>query len=159
MFLKNLISKSWTLFNNIFIFLQPLGDLFIRCWVAYAFIASGLTKIKSWSSTLILFQYEYMAPFLPPPAAATLSVCIELGVSSLLILGLGGRIPAFVLFCFNIMAVLSYHYLLTPQGYVGLKDHICWGLLLLVILLHGPGKLSLDTLISYWYKKKINKAL
>ena len=33
-------------------------------------------------------------------------------------------------------------------GDVGLRDHQMWGLLLLVTLLHGPGKLSLDHLIG-----------
>lgn len=151
---KNFFSKSWQAFNNFFIALQPLGDLFIRCWVAKAFIDSGLTKIASWSSTLTLFQYEYMVPFLTPEIAAVLSVCVELGVSTLLILGLGGRIPALILFIFNIIAVISYPILLTQAGAVGLKDHICWGIILLVILLHGTRKLSLDNLILRWHKNR-----
>lgn len=154
MVLKNLIIKSWTLFNKFFETVQPLGDLFVRCWVGKAFIASGLTKISSWSSTLLLFQYEYQTPFLSPEVAAVTSVCIELGVSTLLILGLGGRIPTLILFLFNIMAVISYPVLLTAKGYIGFKDHICWGILLLVVLLHGTGKLSLDQLIWWCYKRK-----
>ncbi len=153
MSLKNLIIKAWNLFNKFFELLTPLGDLFIRCWVAKAFIDSGLTKIASWSSTLLLFQYEYQVPLLSPGIAAAISVCIELGISSLLILGLGGRVPAFILFLFNIMAVISYPVLLTPKGYVGLKDHICWGIILLVILLHGTGKLSLDQFIKWIWRR------
>lgn len=42
-----------------------------------------------------------------------------------------------VLSTFNIMAVISYPGL----SEVGLKDHIYWGILLLVPLLHGPGRL------------------
>lgn len=152
--LRNFIIKSWQAFNNFFIALQPLGDLFIRCWVAKPFIASGLTKIASWDSTLTLFQFEYMVPFLTPQIAAILSVCVELGVSVLLILGLGGRIPALILFIFNIIAVISYPVLLMKAGAVGLKDHICWGIILLVILLHGTGKLSLDQVILWWQKRR-----
>jgi putative oxidoreductase len=74
-----------------------------------------------------LFHYEYMVLFLSPAIAASISVIIEIGVSALLILGLGGRITALILFLFNIMAVVSYPILRTPAGYVGLKDHICWG--------------------------------
>lgn len=155
--LKNFIIKSWDSINKFFETLQPLGNLFIRCWVAKAFIASGLTKIQSWSSTLTLFQYEYMVPFLAPKVAALLSVGVEIGVSFLLILGLFGRIPALILFVFNIMAIISYPFLLTTAGQVGLKDHICWGILLLVILLYGTGKLSLDELIKWWYKKRADK--
>jgi len=153
--IKNFILNVGHYFNVFFEKLQPLGDLFIRCWVAKAFIASGLTKILSWSSTLILFKYEYMVPFLTPAVAASISVAVELGISSLLILGLGGRLPALILFIFNIMAVVSYPVLLTKAGVVGLKDHICWGIILLVILLHGTGKISLDYLILSYRKKNI----
>ena len=62
----------------------------------------------------------------------------------LLVLGLGTRFAAFVLFVFNIVAVVSY----PDLGAVGLKDHQTWGLLLLVTLLHGPGALSLDRLLG-----------
>lgn len=33
-------------------YLSPIGDLILRCWVAYAFWVSGLTKIQNWDSTL-----------------------------------------------------------------------------------------------------------
>ena len=62
----------------------------------------------------------------------------------LLLLGLGARFAALVLFVFNIVAVISY----PDLGEVGLRDHQTWGLLLLVTLLHGPGKLSLDHLVG-----------
>jgi len=62
----------------------------------------------------------------------------------LLVLGLGTRASALVLFVFNAIAVVSYPEL----GEVGLRDHQTWGLLLLVTLLHGPGALSLDHLIA-----------
>jgi putative oxidoreductase len=48
-----------------------------------------------------------------------------------------------VLFVFNIVAVISY----PDLGEIGLKDHYYWGLLLLVPLLHGPGKISIDHFI------------
>ena len=54
--------------------------------------------------------------------------------------GDGGRLSAAALFVFNIIAVVSY----PDLGEVGLKDHQYWGLLLLVALLHGPGKISVD---------------
>lgn len=64
----------------------------------------------------------------------------------LLVLGLGTRLAALALFLFNIVAVISYPGL----GEVGLQHHQYWGLLLLVTLCHGPGKLSLDHLIRRW---------
>ena len=124
--------------------LSPAVDLVVRLYVASVFFKSGVTKIATWSSTISLFQNEYAVPLLPPEAAAYLGTGIELLFPVLLVLGLGTRFSALVLFAFNIVAVVSYPEL----GEVGLRDHQTWGLLLLVTLLHGPGKLSLDHLID-----------
>ena len=124
--------------------LSPAIDLVIRVWVAGVFFKSGLTKIASWDSTVALFENEYAVPLLSPDLAAALGTGIELVFPVLLVLGLGTRASAFVLFAFNIVAVISYPEL----GDVGLRDHQTWGLLLLVTLLHGPGALSLDHLIG-----------
>jgi len=121
----------------------PVLDLAIRFWVGAVFFQSGLTKILSWDTTLSLFENEYSVPLLPPDVAAYLGTTTELLLPIPLVLGLGGRLAATVLFVFNIIAVLSY----SDLSPVGLKDHQYWGLLLLVILFHGPGKLSIDHLI------------
>jgi putative oxidoreductase len=123
--------------------LSPLLDLGIRFYVGSVFFKSGLTKLMSWDSTLSLFENEYAVPLLPPEVAAVMGTSVELGLPVLLALGLGARGAAFGLFVFNIIAVISY----PDLGAVGLKDHQVWGLLLLVPLLHGPGRLSLDHLI------------
>jgi putative oxidoreductase len=60
------------------------------------------------------------------------------------VFGLATRPAAAILFVFNIIAVISYPEL----NAAGLEQHKVWGLMLLVILLHGPGKLSLDSLIG-----------
>jgi putative oxidoreductase len=124
-------------------FASPALDLLIRLWVANVFWKSGLTKIMSWDSTLALFAYEFQVPLLPPEVAAALATGIELTFPVLLVLGLGARLSALALFLFNLMAVISYPGL----SEVGLKDHTYWGLLLLVTLLHGPGKISIDHFI------------
>jgi uncharacterized membrane protein YphA (DoxX/SURF4 family) len=51
---------------------------------------------------------------------------------------------ALALFAFNIVAVLSY----PDLSDVGLNDHILWGTLMLVLAVYGPGKLSVDGLVS-----------
>ena len=138
------------LFNKFFDFLTPLGDLFIRYWVANVFFLAGLTKIKSWDTTVMLFTYEYHVPVLSPYWAAMLGTGFEVVMPVLLLLGLFGRFPALILFVFNIVAVYSYPYLLTEEGSIGLNDHFYWGVLLMIILLHGTGKLSLDQLFCRW---------
>lgn len=123
--------------------LTPLLDFVVRYWVAEAFFKSGLTKIASWDTTIALFENEYAVPLLSPELAAYLGTATELVIPVLLVLGLFTRPAALVLFVFNIIAVISYPDL--SEG--GIKDHVYWGLLLLVTLFHGPGKLSLDHLI------------
>ena len=121
-------------------FLSPVLDLGIRLLVAWVFFRSGMIKVESWSGTLALFRYEYAVPLLPPVAAAYLGTAAELGLPVLLALGIGTRAAAAALFVFNIVAVLSYPGL----SDAGLRDHQYWGLLMLVTLFHGPGRLSLD---------------
>jgi putative oxidoreductase len=125
------------------IYVAPLFDLVVRLWLARVFFMSGLTKIQSWDSTLSLFENEYNVPFLPPELAAYMGTFTELFFPVLLVLGLGTRFAAGVLFVFNIIAVISY----PDLGEVGLKDHQYWGLLLLLPLLHGPGKIAIDHFI------------
>lgn len=132
--------------------LTPLVDLGARLWLASVFWKSGLTKISSWDSTLSLFNYVYSVPLLPPELAAVLATAVELGGAALLALGIAGRFGSAALFGLNIVAVISYPDL-SP---VGLKDHYYWGLLLLLFLVRGPGKLSLD----YWIRSRyIDKPL
>lgn len=124
-------------------FFTPLLDLGIRIWVGLVFYSAGMVKIASWQTTLALFENEYNVPLLPSDIAAYLGTGAELILPVFLILGLGGRFAALALFVFNIIAVISY----PDLGEVGLKDHQYWGLMLLVTLMYGPGKLSLDYLL------------
>jgi putative oxidoreductase len=57
--------------------------------------------------------------------------------------GLASRFAALGLSVVNVMAVVSYWHVLS-QNAVALLQHVFWGVLLLVTLLHGPGGLSLD---------------
>jgi len=72
-----------------------------------------------------------------------------------LVLGFGGRITTFLFFMYNLIAMISYPYLWTSDGMAGLYQHINWGLLLLLLTLHGSGKLSVD----YWIRKKYDHYL
>ena len=123
--------------------LAPLGDLLLRLYVANVFWKAGLVKIQSWPSTMYLFSEEYKVPLLPPEIAAYLGTGMELFFPVLLAFGLAGRFAALVLFVFNIIAVISYPTL----NAAGIADHQLWGLLLALLVLRGPGKLSLDHLL------------
>lgn len=120
--------------------LTPLFDLGIRLYVANIFLRAGWLKISSWDSTLALFQYEYHVPLLSTDLAAVLGTSGELVLPVLLALGLAGRFSAAGLGVINVIAVIAY-----PEiSDLGLQDHLLWGLMLLVTLLHGPGRFSCD---------------
>ena len=124
--------------------LQSLAALAIRLYLARVFIASGLTKLNDWNITLALFENEYHVPLLSPAAAALLGTAAELGLPALLVAGFGTRLAALALFAFNYVAAISY----PDLSDAGLKDHILWGALLLVVAIYGPGKLSADRFIG-----------
>lgn len=131
--------------------LAPIATLALRLWVANVFFKAGMLKFNSWDSTLYLFENEYHVPLLSPHLAAILGTATELTFPILLALGLAGRFSAFVLFAFNIIAVISY----PDLEAAGIRDHQIWGLMLLVPLLQGPGKLSIDALLRW----KITRSL
>jgi putative oxidoreductase len=120
--------------------LQPVLALAIRCYVAQVFFLSGLTKLRSWDSTLALFTDEYHVPLLSPSIAAVVGTAAELALPILLVLGIGTRATALALLVFNIVAAASYPDI-SPAG---VKDHVLWGALLLVVAVHGPGRFALD---------------
>ncbi len=124
--------------------LQSLFALGIRLYLAWAFLASALTKIKDWNITLALFENEYHVPLLSPAAAAFLGTTAEFGLPLLLIVGFGTRAAALALFLFNVVAVVSY----PDLSDAGFKDHVLWGALMLVLAVYGPGRISLDRLLS-----------
>ncbi|MFO1351398.1 MAG: DoxX family protein [Gammaproteobacteria bacterium] len=125
-------------------YLTPVADLVVRWWVAQSFFKAGLTKIANFDSTILLFTYEYQVPLLAPETAAAMGTATELSMPILLALGLLSRASAGILFVFNLVAVLSY----PAISIFTAIDHQAWAIMLLVTLLHGPGKLSLDHLIS-----------
>ncbi|WP_114767728.1 DoxX family protein [Vibrio rhodolitus] len=122
----------------------PLLLLFCRLWVAWVFFNSGLIKISSWDSTLYLFELEYQVPLLPWELAAYMGTAAELILPVFLAFGLLTRPMAAILFVFNIIAVVSYP-LLWEKGFY---DHQLWGLMILIVIVWGPGPISLDKLLK-----------
>ena len=84
-------------------------------------------------------------PLLSPVAAAYLGTAAELGLPVLLALGLAGRFAALSLFLFNIVAVISY----PDLSDVGRQHHLYWGMLLAMLAVHGPDRLSADGWLAH----------
>ncbi len=128
--------------------LQGLFILGLRLWLARVFFMSGLTKIQSWDSTLMLFEYEYAVPYLPFELAAWMATAAELAIPVFLVAGLLTRLNIVALFALNAVAAISY----PDISAAGEKDHLIWGLMMLVLFFYGPGKISID----YFLRKKIS---
>ena len=141
---KRSIARLYESFTTLLERLHPLAALAMRLYVGKVFLVSGWLKFSRWDSTIALFENEYQVPVLSPHAAALMATAGELGFSTLLILGLGGRAAAIGLLFVNTVAVISYPDL-SPTG---LKDHILWGALLLVVAIYGPGRISADRFIG-----------
>ena len=124
--------------------LQPAAQLLARWFVAGVFFRSGLTKLRDWDTTLALFMDEYHVPLLSPNVAAVLGTGAELLLPALLLLGLGGRFAAAGLFVLNIVAAFS----VTDLPEAALQGHVFWGSLLAALVLWGPGRWSLDSVLS-----------
>jgi len=128
-----------------------------RLSIALTFWVSGQTKIEGlvldpigWNielglprvseSAIELFRSEYALPLLAPELAANLAAVAEHVFPLLLVLGLATRLSAFAL----LLMTLVIQVFVYPSAY---PTHALWAALLLYLMAHGPGALSLDRLI------------
>lgn len=131
--------------------LMDLLLLLMRLYVAWIFFRAGMLKLDNWGATQYLFQYEYQVPILSWELAAYLAVMTELVVPVFIALGMLTRMAASVLFVFNAVAVVAYP-ALWSDGFElfnkGAMDHQIWGVMLLMLVLVGAGRLSLDRVLG-----------
>ena len=132
--------------------LRAPAALAARLYLAQVFFLSGLTKVRDWDITLLLFTEEYRVPLLSPEVAAVMGTGGELILPVLLLLGLSGRFAALGLSVVNFVAVLS----LTEIAPAALQQHITWGVLLAVLVLYGLGKWTID---GAWIRPRIERRL
>ena len=119
--------------------LFPLSilQLMFRIAIAAVFWSSGLTKIASWDTTIVLFRDEYMVPLLPPELAAAISAAFDLSCSALIVVGLATRLATLPLLGMTfVIEVFVY-----PEYWT---MHLMWASVLLFLLTKGPSVFSLD---------------
>ncbi len=116
--------------------LKGLSLLAIRLWLAQFFFFSGLTKIKSWTTTIALFTAEYHVPVLPPEVAALMSATAELSLPILLVLGLFSRFAALGFFAMTLVIELFV--------YPGTTENYYIMLLTGAIITNGSGMFGVD---------------
>ena len=138
-------------FNALLCKFQSPFLLYLRLYVAWVFLKSGMHKIGDWETTLVLFEYEYAVPVLPFELAAYLATFGELVFPIFLIAGFGTRFFAIALTFVNIMALVSYYATLAKGA--GLVWHYMWAAMLFTNVIYGGGFFSVDQ----WIKSKFSK--
>lgn len=129
-----------------------------RFSIAAVFWKSGQTKVEGFAVDIVsgefqlgwprlsenavaLFREEYKLPLLPPEWGALLAATGEHVLPLLLLLGLATRLSALGLLGMTLVIQL----LVYPGAY---PTHGTWAAVLLYLMAHGPGKLSLDAWLA-----------
>lgn len=129
-----------------------------RFSIAAVFWKSGQTKIEGLAIDIVsgtftmgvprlsdnavfLFREEYKLPLLPPELGATLAALGEHILPILLLLGLATRLSALGLLGMTMVIQLFVY----PDAYA---THGTWAAVLLYLMVHGPGKVSLDAWLA-----------
>jgi putative oxidoreductase len=120
-----------------------------RLSIAAVFWQSGQTKVDGWQVTdnaVYLFQTEYKLPLVDPWLAAHLAAFAEHFFPLLLVLGLASRLSAVALLAMTLVIEIFVY----PDAW---PTHGTWAVCFLVIIARGPGRLSLDYLISRYFAR------
>ena len=124
--------------------------LMARLSIAGVFWRSGQTKVEGWHVTdtaVYLFDTEYRLPFVSPWIGAHLAAFAEHLFPVLLVAGLASRLSALALLGMTlVIEILVYPDAWPPHG--------TWAACLLLIAARGPGRFSLDHLLSRRWKMR-----
>jgi putative oxidoreductase len=120
--------------------------LLARAGIAAIFFLSGRTKVEGLMTlkpaTYDLFQYEYALPLVPSDLAAQLATWSEHLFPLLLVLGLGTRLSAAALLAMTAVIQIFVY----PSAW---PTHLSWAAMLIPLIAHGGGAMSLDRFIFY----------
>lgn len=133
-----------------------------RFSIAAVFWKSGQTKIQGFAVDIVngeftlgwprlsdsvvdLFRDEYHLPLIPPELAATMAATAEHLFPMLILFGFVTRLSALALLGMT-MTIQLFVY---PDAY---PTHGTWAAVLLYLMVHGPGKLSVDHWIARRYQ-------
>ncbi len=131
----------------------PVFDLTVRLWIARVFFMSGRVKIADWESTIYLFEDEYKVPVIPPELAAYIGTTFELTMPVLLVVGFASRLAALPLIA---MACVIQFVLGASNPDYDHVEHLYWLFLLAMIVVRGPGVLSVDHLIRQRFSRALS---
>ena len=146
-------ARGLTLLDNIGNWLGMLG---LRLFLAYEFGQSGLEKFQgtNWFADI---QGQFPFPFsvIPVDISWFLATWIELIGAVMLVIGLGTRFWAF---SFLILDVVAWYAVHASSGYNvcdnGYKLPLMYLMMLIPLVLSGPGKLSID----HWIRTRLARS-
>ncbi len=157
--MKKLIGK---LFAGIDLIGLWIGLLGLRLILGWEYFESGLEKFRgeNWFAD-IQDKFPYPFSIVPPEISWQMATWFELAGGIALVIGLGTRFFGVSLFILTIVAIASVHwpaewatlgdllkgYVITDQGQGNFKLPVIFLAMLLPLILMGPGRLSIDTLI------------
>jgi putative oxidoreductase len=131
--------------------MDPTDSLFLlaRIFLSSVFIYSGLEKLLYWREGVDELK-GFRLPF--PTVALVVTVAVQLGAGTMVLLGLHARLGALILFGFTCAATLMAHRFWAMRGIAFRKslttalEHlaIMGGFLLIAAL--GPGRFALSSL-------------
>ena len=127
---------------------QGLSLFAVRLALASVFWWSGRSKIEEGTllsisdGTYFLFENEYTGVPLPPAISAVMATAAEHVLPIMLVLGLATRLSALGLFMMT-MVIQIFVY---PEAFWSV--HLLWFALALVLITHGAGRFSLDSIIE-----------
>lgn len=142
---------------------ESLPPLVLRLIMGWEFWESGLEKYsgENWFADI---QSKFPFPFsvIPANLSWTLATYMELGGAVLLVLGLFTRLAAYSLIVLTFVATAAVHwpdmismwsdlakgYAITDSGHGNFKLPLLFVVMLLPILFSGPGRISLDHVLS-----------
>jgi putative oxidoreductase len=133
-----------------------------RFSIAAVFWKSGQTKIQGFAVDIVngeftlgwpglsdsvvdLFRDEYKLPIIPPEIAAIMAATAEHLFPLLILFGFATRLSALAL----LGMTMTIQLLVYPDAY---PTHGTWAAVLLYLMVHGPGKLSVDHWIAQRYR-------
>ena len=118
--------------------------LVARFGIAAVFFMSGRTKVDGFlhitDGTYELFRTEYALPVIPSDIAAVAATWSEHVFSILLVLGLGTRFSALVLF----LMTLTIEIFVYPDAW---PTHLSWAAIQLPLIFRGGGAWSIDAIL------------
>lgn len=146
---------------------QWVGPLGLRLLLGWEFLEAGLEKWngQNWFGDI---QDRFPFPFnvIPPDVSWQMATWFEIVGGIALLVGLGTRFFAASLLVLTVVATAAVHwpadwssltelakgYAITDDGHGNFKLPLIFGVMLLPLILSGPGKLSLDRLAWRWWR-------